>query len=81
MYQSQLPHVSSLSQHTLDNKSTKKYLLKSKGKTLDDVSSKMKLIENSFGVDVGNKAESKDINEVIYELEGEIKSKEKQISE
>ena len=41
----------------------------------------MKLIENSFGVDVGNKAESKDINEVIYELEGEIKSKEKQISE
>lgn len=71
----------SRSAHTLDNKSTKKYLLKSKGKTLDDVSSKMKLIENSFGVDVGNKAESKDINEVIYELEGEIKSKEKQISE
>ena len=81
LYQSLLPHVSCLSQHTLDNKSTKKYLLKSKGKTLDDVSSKMKLIENSFGADVGNKSESKDINEVIYELEGEIKSKEKQITE
>ena len=73
--------LSILLQHTLDNKSTKKYLLKSKGKTLDDVSSKMKLIENSFGADVGNKSESKDINEVIYELEGEIKSKEKQITE
>jgi len=71
----------SRSAHTLDNKSTKKYLLKSKGKTLDDVSSKMKLIENSFGADVGNKSESKDINEVIYELEGEIKSKEKQITD
>ena len=67
-------------QHTLYNKSTKKYLLKSKGKTLDDVSSKMKLIENSFG-DSGSKTESKDINEVIYELEGEIKTKENHIAE
>jgi len=73
----------SRSAHTLDNKSTKKYLLKSKGKALDDVSSKMKLIENSLGTDSNNtsKTDLKDINEVIYELEGEIKVKENQISE
>ena len=69
----------------MDNKSTKKYLLKSKGKALDDVSSKMKLIENSLGLDSGggsgSKSDLKDINEVIYELEGEIKVKENQISE
>jgi len=72
----------SRSAHTLDNKSTKKYLLKSKGKALDDVSSKMKLIENSLGLDnSGSKSDLKDINGVIYELEGEIKVKENQISE
>ena len=65
-------------------------MLKSKGKALDDVSSKMKLIENSLGLDSGgtmtaggggSKSDLKDINEVIYELEGEIKVKENQISE
>ena len=55
---------------------------------MDDVSSKMKLIENSLGLDSGgsaagggSKSDLKDINEVIYELEGEIKVKENQISE
>jgi len=48
---------------------------------LDDVSSKMKLIENSLGTESGSKSDLKDINEVIYELEGEIKVKENQISE
>lgn len=56
--------------------------MKSKGKALDDVSSKMKLIENSLGLDnSGSKSDLKDINGVIYELEGEIKVKENQISE
>ena len=68
-------------QHTLDNKSTKKYLLKSKGRTLDDVSSKMKLIESSLGLDTGSRTDLQDINGVILELEGEIKVKENQISE
>ena len=70
-----------LLQHTLDNKSTKKYLLKSKGRTLDDVSSKMKLIESSLGLDTGSRTDLQDINGVILELEGEIKVKENQISE
>ena len=72
-----------LFQHTLDNKSTKKYLLKSKGtKALDDVSSNMKLIENSLGLESsGSKSDLKDINGVIYEIEGEIKTKENQIAE
>ena len=48
---------------------------------MDDVSSKMKLIENSLGTESGSKSDLKDINEVIYELEGEIKVKENQISE
>ena len=49
---------------------------------MDDVSSKMKLIENSLGNESSTgKNEVKDINEVIYELEGEIKVKENQISE
>ena len=48
---------------------------------MDDVSSKMKLIENSLGTDSGSKSDLKDINEVIYDLEGEIKVKENQISE
>ena len=67
----------------MDNKSTKKYLLKSKGnRALDDVSSKMKLIENSLGLDSsGSKSDLKDINGIIYELEGEIKTKENQIAE
>ena len=68
-------------QHTLDNKSTKKYLLKSKGRTLDDVSSKMKHIESSLGLDAGSRTDLQDINGVILELEGEIKVKETQISE
>ena len=55
--------------------------MKTKGKALDDVSSKMKLIENSLGTESGSKSDLKDINEVIYELEGEIKVKENQISE
>jgi len=73
----------SRSAHTLDNKSTKKYLLKSKGnKALDDVSSNMKLIENSLGLESsGSKSDLKDINGVIYEIEGEIKTKENQIAE
>ena len=72
-----------LFQHTLDNKSTKKYLLKSKGnKALDDVSSNMKLIENSLGLESsGSKSDLKDINGIIYEIEGEIKTKETQIAE
>ena len=70
-----------LLQHTLDNKSTKKYLLKSKGRTLDDVSSKMKHIESSLGLDAGSRTDLQDINGVILELEGEIKVKENQISE
>ena len=42
----------------------------------------MKLIENSLGNESSTgKNEVKDINEVIYELEGEIKVKENQISE
>ena len=42
----------------------------------------MKLIENSLGLDNGgSKSDLKDINGVIYELEGEIKVKENQISE
>ena len=49
---------------------------------MDEVSSKMKLIENSLGNESPTgKNDVKDINEVIYELEGEIKVKENQISE
>ena len=49
---------------------------------MDEVSSKMKLIENSLGNESSTgKNDVKDINEVIYELEGEIKVKENQISE
>ena len=42
----------------------------------------MKLIENSLGLDSsGSKSDLKDINGVISELEGEIKTKENQIAE
>ena len=42
----------------------------------------MKLIENSLGLESsGSKSDLKDINGVIYEIEGEIKTKETQIAE
>ena len=76
-------------QNTLDNTSTKKYLLQSRGKTFEKVESKMKTIEKSLSntaisepkrnIPVRN--ESKDLNDVVHQLRRDSMMKEKIISQ
>ena len=76
-------------QNTLDNTSTKKYLLQSRGKTFVKVESKMKTIENSLSNTMKNdpknnktfRYETKDQSYVVSNLRRDIMMKEQFISQ
>jgi hypothetical protein len=75
-------------QNTLDNTSTKKYLLQSRGKNFVKVESKMKTIEKSLSKTTKNEQmisipvrnETKDMSDMVYNLKNEIMMKEQLIS-